>query len=147
MASKFHQGIFVPKNADKYVGNKNPRYRSSWELVFMQFCDSHPSVQQWASEAVQIPYQNPITGKHTIYVPDFFITYIDKSGQTFAEMVEIKPRGQSLIESKRASANNRAIVAVNHAKWHAAAKWCKRAGIQFRVINEGDIFAASQGRK
>lgn len=145
--AKYHQGIFVPKNPEKYVGTKNPRFRSSWERVFMQFCDSHPSVMQWASEAVQIPYQNPVTGKHTIYVPDFFITYVDKNGQTFAEMVEIKPRGQSLIESKRASANNRAIVAVNHAKWHAAAIWCKRNGIQFRVINENDIFAASQGRK
>jgi len=145
--SRYHQGIFVPKNREKYVGNKDPKFRSSWERVFMQFCDNHPSVLQWASEPLRIPYVNPVTGKQSVYVPDFLITYQDKTGQTFAEMVEIKPRNQSLIESKRASLQNRAVVAVNHAKWQAAAKYCKRMGLVFRVINEQDIFAASQGRK
>ena len=55
------------------------------------------------------------------------------------EIVEIKPRKQSLIEGKMTE-RDRMVVAVNHAKWAAARAWCKRAGIVFRVITENDMF-------
>ena len=57
-----------------------------------------------------------------------------------AEVVEIKPKKQSLIESRVASARDKAVVAVNHAKWMAAQAWCKQAGLTFRVINEDSLF-------
>lgn len=79
--SKWAQGKFKLSNPAKYVGNKTPTYRSSWEFQFMQFCDNNPSIVEWASEAIKIPYRNPITGKNTIYVPDFLIVYVDKTGQ------------------------------------------------------------------
>ena len=75
MARKYASGKFTPKHAEKYVGKKSPTYRSSWEFHFMKFCDENPAIQAWASEAVKIPYRNPLTGRHTIYVPDFFIQY------------------------------------------------------------------------
>lgn len=137
--TKFAQGVYTVKNTDKYVGRGEPRYRSSWELAFMVFCDNNQHIQQWASESIRIPYVNPITGKGSIYVPDFFITYQDKSGTTHAEVIEIKPKKQSLIESK-ASSRDRAVVAVNYAKWSAATKFCQRAGLGFRVVTEEDIF-------
>ena len=32
------QGIFIPKNPQKYVGNKTPTYRSSWDFtIFIRF--------------------------------------------------------------------------------------------------------------
>ena len=62
-----------------------------------------------------------------------------------AEVVEIKPKKQSLIESKVASARDRAVVAVNHAKWQAANVYCKAQGLTFRVITEDDLFY--NGRK
>ena len=68
---KFHQGIYQVKNDQKYVGSKSPRFRSSWELTFMRMCDSHPSIIQWSSEPVRIPYKHPFTGKQSMYVPDF----------------------------------------------------------------------------
>lgn len=139
MSSKFMQGVYKPQNPQKYVGKKDPRYRSGWELAFMRFCDSNEHIMQWASESVQIPYRNPITGKQTIYVPDFIITYRNKSNQLRAELIEIKPKKQSVVESKM-SAKDRAIVAVNYAKWDAATKWAKRNGLTFRVITEHDIF-------
>jgi len=37
--ANFAQGIFVPKNPEKYIGNHKPKYRSGWEFTFMQFCD------------------------------------------------------------------------------------------------------------
>ena len=83
---KFAQGKFNVKNPDKYVGNKMPTYRSSWEFAFMRFCDEHTSVAQWASEAIKIPYRHPFTGKHTVYVPDFFIVYVDKKGKQKVEL-------------------------------------------------------------
>lgn len=138
--AKFAQGEFTPKNPSKYVGKHKPRYRSGWELTFMIFCDTNKSIINWASEAMQIPYRNPITGKQTVYIPDFFVLYEDKLGQKKAEIVEIKPKKQSLVESKAASLKERATVAVNHAKWEAAAAYCKRAGLTFRVITEDDIF-------
>lgn len=136
----FAQGKFTPKNPAKYVGKHEPRYRSGWELTFMMFCDNHDGIIQWASEAIQIPYKNPLTGKQTIYIPDFFVLYQDKYGNQKAEIVEIKPKKQSLIESKTASARDRATVAVNHAKWAAAMAYCKKIGCSFRVVTEDDLY-------
>lgn len=138
--ANFAQGVYTPKNPAKYVGKHKPRYRSGWELTFMTFCDSHDKVIYWASEAMSIPYKNPFTGKQTVYIPDFFVMYEDKNGNKRAEVVEIKPKKQSLIESKVTNAKDRMIVALNHAKWAAAMAYCKRQGLVFRVITEDDIF-------
>jgi TnsA endonuclease N terminal len=142
--ANFRQGIYEVRNPAKYVGVGKPRYRSGWEMTFMMFLDSNEHVLQWASESISIPYRNPITGKQSMYVPDFLITYRNRNNTTNAEIVEIKPKKQSLIESK-ASARDRAIVAVNYAKWDAATKWARRNGLTFRVITEDDIFR--NGRK
>jgi hypothetical protein len=56
-----------------------------------------------------------------------------------AELIEIKPKKQSVVESKMSS-KDRAVVAINYAKWAAATAWCKRQGITFRVITEDDMF-------
>lgn len=143
---KWAQGIYNPKNPQKYIGNHNPKYRSGWELTFMTFCDTNNNVLYWASEALRIPYKNPLTGKQTIYVPDFFVVYQNKHGKQIAEVVEIKPKKQSLIESKVASARDRAIVAVNHAKWASAMAYCKSQGYTFRVITEDDLFYNGRNR-
>jgi hypothetical protein len=105
----------------------------------MRFCDSNENILQWASESIQIPYRNPLTGKNTIYIPDFLISYRTKDNMMKAEVIEIKPKKQSVLESK-ASARDRAAVAVNYAKWDAAMKWCSRQGLTFRVVTEDDIF-------
>ena len=137
--SKFAQGVFQPTNPAKYVGKKSPRYRSGWEMAFMRFCDTNDHVLQWASESIVIPYRHPLTGKMTNYVPDFLVVYRDKNNTMKAEVVEIKPKKQSIIESK-ASNRDRAVVAVNYAKWDAATKWANRNGLHFRVITETDMF-------
>ena len=135
----FRQGVYTVKNTEKYVGKREPRYRSGWELTFMMFLDSNDNIVQWASESISIPYRNPLTGKQSMYVPDFLITYKNKSNQLIAELVEIKPKKQSVIESKM-SAREGAVVAVNYAKWDAATKWARRNGLTFRVITEDDMF-------
>jgi hypothetical protein len=137
--SKFAQGAYVVKNKQKYVGKGTPRYRSGWELAFMRFLDNNDNILQWASESISIPYRNPITGKQSIYIPDFLITYRNRNNQMVAEVIEIKPKKQSVVESKM-KANERATVAVNYAKWDSATKWCKKQGLLFRVITEDDMF-------
>jgi hypothetical protein len=131
-------------NRAKYVGNGTPRYRSGWELTFMKFLDSNDHILQWASEPIAIPYRHPLTGKMTNYIPDFLITYRTKNNTMKAELIEIKPKKQSVIESKQ-SVRDRAAVAVNYAKWDAATKWCRSQGLHFRVITEDDMFR--NGRK
>jgi hypothetical protein len=137
---KWAQGIYEVKNPQKYVGNGKPRFRSGWEFTFMNFCDNNPKILQWASESIHVPYRNPFTGKPTIYVPDFFIVYQNHRGEQFAEVIEIKPKSQTIIEEKRTSARDRSVVALNHAKWAAAQAYCKKIGCKFRVITEREMF-------
>ena len=140
MSLKFSQGIYKIKNPEKYVGSRQPTYRSSWEFTFMSFCDNNPSVQQWASECVKIPYRDPLTGKGTVYVPDFLITYVDKNMKKHVELIEIKPANQMLREKVGKNPYNQAQYVKNMAKWAAAGQWCKQQGIKFRIVNEHDIF-------
>jgi len=142
--SKYAQGKFQLQNPSKYVGNKTPTYRSSWEFVFMQFCDNNPNVLQWASEAVHINYRNPLTGKNTIYVPDFLITYQDSNGNQKAEVVEIKPKKETTLEGAK-NIRDQASAILNMAKWEAARQWCRAHNLTFRVVTEDMIF--HQGKK
>jgi hypothetical protein len=70
--------------------------------------------------------------------------YQNKNGKKRAELIEIKPESQTRL-NERTSQRDRLAIAINHAKWEAAAKWCRLKGVQFRIINEGDIF--HQGKK
>jgi len=106
----------------------------------MNTCDTHPSIQRWASEAISIPYRDPLTNRQTIYIPDFFIQYVDKTGKMFVELIEVKPSNQATLESVGKSKYNQAQFVKNQAKWQAAQVWCKRQGIKFRVLSEKDLF-------
>jgi hypothetical protein len=140
------RGKFKVNNPEKYVGVGDPTYRSSWEMTFMMFCDNNPAVQQWASESVKIPYQDPLTGKNTVYVPDFLIVYVDKDMKKHAELIEIKPKNQSMLESVGKNPYNQAQYVKNMAKWQAAQAWCKRMGLRFRVVSEEDLFHTGKKR-
>jgi hypothetical protein len=144
MANNFRQGFYEVKNPHKYVGKGKPKYRSGWEMTFMMFLDNNDHILQWASEGVSIPYRNPITGKQSMYVPDFLVTYRNRDNTVRAELIEIKPKKQSIIE-ERQSQRDRAQVAINYAKWDQAVKWCRSNGLTFRVITEDQIF--HQGNK
>ena len=143
MASKFLKGTYLPENSQKYVGGKQPYYRSSWELAIMKMCDNHPYITQWASENIKIPYRHPVTGKHTVYVPDFTVMYTDRQGKQHMEVIEIKPGSQTTMEQARSSAE-KVQVMINMAKWTAAQEWCNRKGIRFRVLNENHIYASTK---
>ena len=143
---KFQQGTYEIGNPQKFVGGKPPYYRSSWELAFMRMCDNHPNITKWASENVKIPYRSPLDGKYHNYVPDFMLQYIDKNGAEHVELIEIKPRNQTVMESARTQ-GQKMQTAMNAAKWTAAQEWRKRKGIRFKVLNEDQIFRNNKPRK
>ena len=140
MSLKFSQGVYSVKNPEKYMGNSPPRYRSSWEFHVMKMCDENPSIKQWASESIKIPYKDPLTGKSTIYVPDFLVIYVDRNNKQLAELWEIKPVNQTLLENVGKNKYNQAQFVRNQVKWAAARNWCKQNKLQFRIITEKDLY-------
>ncbi len=91
---KFAQGKFEMKNPAKYVGKKTPLARSSWEFVFMRMLDEHPGVENWASESIQIPYRDPLTGRYTIYVPDFLLFTKIKTEKNMPKWLRLNHRAK-----------------------------------------------------
>lgn len=137
--SKYIQGNYTPVNPDKYVGSYPIRSRSSWEWKVMTMFDTNPNIISWASEPIKIPYRNPFTGKATVYIPDFLVSYTDSSGKTITEIIEVKPLKETLLEAAKTE-RARAAVALNTHKWAAAQAWASSRGVGFRVLNEQNIF-------
>ena len=135
---KYYQGYFDKYNPQKYVGPKPIIYRSGWELKFMQICEFNPSVKQWSSESIKIPYickefdkkQNKIVEKRHNYFPDFVVEL--HSGKRY--LIEIKPESQSP-KSLNAIGNNH-IIYKNACKWKYALEWCKINNYDFKVVSE-----------
>jgi hypothetical protein len=143
--ARYATGLFTPKNPEKYIGKHIPRYRSSWEMVFMTFLDQNAHIMQWASESIAIQYRHPLTGKIANYIPDFLVVYQNKNGKQLAEIVEIKPKSQTALTEAK-SKHDKIHVVVNTAKWRAAAAYCKQHGMTFRIVTEADIFANGKGK-
>ena len=74
MTRQYKQGLFYPKNTEKYKGDfSNIVYRSSWELKFMHWADESKNVLEWSSEELVIPYLSPLDNKMHRYFVDFKI--------------------------------------------------------------------------
>jgi hypothetical protein len=140
---------FIPRNPDKYVGDKEKIFaRSTWEVSVMKFFDSRHDVIRWGSEEVIIPYLSPADNKVHRYFPDFFVEYRDKEGKIIKEIVEVKPLHESDEKFAKSDRSKDALL-VNEAKWKAASLFCETRGMVFRVITEKSIFhqVAKQPRK
>ncbi len=141
----YFQGYYKPVNASKYVGTYPIYFRSSWEHKVMQLFDGNPNILTWSSESIKIPYQNPFTGKYTVYVPDFVVTYVDAKGNQITEIIEVKPAKETFLE-KAKSQRAKAAVALNTFKWAAAQAFANHHGMTFRVMNEENIFNNPKGK-
>ena len=90
-----YKGRFRPKNHKKYKGDPTKvYYRSLWERRFMNYCDNTPSILEWNSEEVIIPYVSPVDNKVHRYFPDFYIKMRTVSGKVVREIIEVKPKRQ-----------------------------------------------------
>ena len=130
------RGRFYPRNKEKIVGDPNKIFgRSSWEFKLFTWLDSTPAVLKWGSETVRIPYLSPIDGKLHSYSPDVIVMYRDGNGDIKAEMVEVKPYNET-VERENSTPQQKLDIAVNKAKWDAAAIFCRERGMTFRIITE-----------
>lgn len=142
-------GLFHPKNREKYIGkSEDIKYRSSWELSALQFFDKNPNVVRWSYEDIKIQYLKPQPNgnlKKANYIPDAYVEYINRNGELKKELLEIKPKKQTVRSTTR-NINQKMyedyVYAVNMAKWSAAERWCKMEGITFRIITEISIFGS-----
>lgn len=134
------KGLFTPTKPEKYLGDpRKIRYLSSWERNFMINCDTNANILQWGSEEFKIQYWNPVKNKVCHYYPDFIVKYKDRHGALITEVIEIKPKKQSII-TKNASTYDKLHLIVNHAKWQAAVAVCESHGVRFRIVTEDDLF-------
>lgn len=144
--SKYANGFYQLLNPQKYVGKGAPHYRSSWENAVMRMCDNNPSITKWANESIHINYRNPFTNKNTIYVPDFFVTYVDAKNKEHAELWEVKPYKETGLVEAGNSKRAQAAAILNMCKWQAAQAWCKAHNLTFRIITERDLFRQGKSR-
>lgn len=141
------RGRFIPKSPAKYVGNVNKiLFRSSWELRFMQWLDSNAAILRWGSEELAIPYLSPLDMRVHRYFPDMVILYKHKDGSLRKEIVEIKPYKET-VQGPKSTPRDMQAIAVNQAKWKAAADFAALNGATFRVVTEKTLWSGIQRRK
>lgn len=141
---RFYQGIFKPKNPDKFIG-KTAIYRSGLELKFFRFCDDNPNIKKWGSENIIIPYHSKIDGRLHNYHVDNYVEIME--GDTLVKyLIEIKPHAQTIepTNSKRKKKSTILYeqtqwVINNEGKWPAARAFCKKKGWKFLIITEKEL--------
>ena len=140
-----YKGYYKPSNPKKYRGNPTRIiYRSLWERKYMVYCDTTPSILEWGSEEIIIPYRSPLDGKSHRYYPDFYIKVREKSGKISRYIVEIKPKKQTkppYDQDKRTKAYRNAVLtfAKNRAKWDAAEEYCDDRQMKFLILTEDHL--------
>jgi hypothetical protein len=68
------------------------------------------------------------------------VVFTDNKKAKRAELWEIKPVNQTMVEKVGKNVYNQAQYVRNQVKWAAARNWCKNQGIVFRIITERDLF-------
>ena len=141
----YYKGKYSVKNPHKYMGDPtNVIYRSSWELKFMIWCDTNPSVIKFSSEETVIPYICPTDNRPHRYFVDFKIQVKAKDGKLKTYLVEIKPYAQTIPPKIPQRKTKRFITEVmtygkNEAKWNAAKNFCKDRGYEFIILTENEL--------
>jgi hypothetical protein len=144
-----YKGKFKPKNYQKYKGNPtNITYRSLLERRFMVYCDETPSILEWSSEEVVVPYVSPVDNRYHRYFVDFWMKYKDRNGDIKSVLIEVKPDIQTRPPVRkntptgkptRRFINEVMTWGVNQAKWEAATKYSIERNWEFKIITDKDL--------
>lgn len=144
------QGQFDVSNSKKYVITESgdPVYRSSYEWLFMKWCENTDEVVAWGSEPFSIPYSDPTSSrpKKRNYWIDFTTRMVN--GQKW--WVEVKPWKQvdsvnkfkRIYESLRTSSAKLKFAiehkadAINYSKWMFAMEAAKKQNAVFKIVTE-----------
>ena len=139
-----YSGKFKPKNYKKYKGDPTRiYYRSLWERRFMVYCDNNPSIIEWGSEEIIIPYRSPVDKKIHRYFPDFYIKYVNRKGQAVREIIEVKPKSQCSpppVPKRQTKKFKEKVLTyiINQAKFKAG-EFCKDRKMGFRILTEDHL--------
>ena len=140
-----YSGKFKPKNYKKYKGDPTRiYYRSLWERRFMVYCDNNPSIIEWGSEEIIIPYRSPVDKKIHRYFPDFYIKYVNRKGQAVREIIKDKPKSQCSpppVPKRQTKKFKEKVLTyiINQAKFKAAGEFCKDRKMGFRILTEDHL--------
>lgn len=147
--SRYKNGEIPVSKLKKFLVTESSQtfvYRSSYEYMFMLFCENSLNVKSWSSEPFTIDYYCLAKQKNRKYWIDF--TYTTISGDRY--LVEIKPE-KDFIEVKQFSkffnsiqdekhklnyalGNERA--SNNYSKWIFAKEYAKGINAKFVVVTE-----------
>lgn len=129
------------KNPQKYTApDKVITCRSGWEITFViKFLDRHPSVLEWTSESLVIPYLYPVDGKMHRYFTDFWMKCVGSDGKTKEFIIEVKPYAETIepkkpVRSTKGYYEKVTTYIKNQAKWAAARRYCEQLRLQGRNI-------------
>ena len=112
----------------------------------MIWVDSNTNILQWSSEQIVVPYFSKADNKPRRYFVDFYIKYKNKQGDTVEEIIEVKPKAETLPPvAKKGKRKSRYLAEcltfqVNIDKWAAACEYAKKRGWSFRIITEDELF-------
>ena len=144
-----YKGKFKPKNRAKYKGDHTAiTYRSLWELRFMRYLDTTPSVLKWSSEEIVIPYRSPIDGRRHRYFPDFWVKVKTSEGLVKESLIEVKPKAQCSPPKGAPPKDRRKrgrfirevkTWGINEAKWKAAKAYCDDRKWGWKILTEDDL--------
>jgi hypothetical protein len=141
---RFKQGIFRPKNPEKFIG-KFAIFRSSYERAFFLKMDNNPNVIEWGSENVVIPYKHPVDNRIHKYYVDAYV--VIKEGNSIKKyLIELKPLAQTTAPKPSKKKKKETVLyenfqwQVNQAKWDAAQKYAASKGASFLILTEKDLF-------
>lgn len=136
--NRYQQGYVNPNACKKlFPSLKNDIiiYRSSYEKKFILWLESCPTVKYWGSECFHIPYVSKIDGMTHKYYPDYFVEMTDGT----KIVVEIKPYDQTHKPINESNGWARREWIKNVSKWTAAQEFCKKNGLQFKILTEKTI--------
>lgn len=137
---------FIPKNYKKYTGTYPIRILSEWERLFCQYCDLTPTILEWSSESIAIPYFDPVKGHKRRYYPDFKVKILNKDNSIDKYIIEIKPDRETRQpkmagkKSRKTQKTQELTYLTNCAKWKAASNYCNKMGLKFKIITEKTLF-------
>jgi len=160
--NKGYYKITVP---EKYVGDKLPMYKSSWELHTFVVFERNPNILKWGYESLPIYYFHPFYQKMTVYWPDLWCHIRGANGNEYKMLIEIKPNKFRCIPQKpkepvrptkqtpqniakynkqfmtyqkslKRYEGNMKDFAVNTSKWQAAQEWCRRNNVIWKILDE-----------